>query len=160
MPKVDALSLLRTDGGEETRLVRESLGRRGLALRDEELCELDSIGRERLAELGRVELGPGPLPLIAEAFADSPYLERPRLAEQLSAVQEAFLELRDAVDAAIPDAELAWALREAFDESGGDADALWGVRAEDVLPATDGDDPWGQDPWASLHDARPAEDLL
>ena len=79
-------------------------------------------------------------------------------------MQDAFLELRDSVDVAVPDTELARALRAAFDDAWGDADALRGVSLDDVLRAAGEppslQDPYAQDPWADIRDRRPAEELL
>lgn len=133
MADSEVLALFGAGEKSATPLVRARLAEVGLALAEEDVRALDARRRESLASLGRVEQGAGPLPVLAEEFAGSPYLEQGRLAWQLGQVQDAFLELRDSVDVAVPDTELARALRAAFDDAWGDADALWGVSLDDVL---------------------------
>lgn len=164
MADSEVLALFGAGEKSATPLVRARLAEVGLALAEEDVRALDARRRESLASLGRVEQGAGPLPVLAEEFAGSPYLEQGRLAWQLGQVQGAFLELRDSVDVAVPDTELARALHAAFDDAWGDADALWGVSLDDVLRAAGEppslQDPYAQDPWADIRDRRPAEELL
>lgn len=164
MADSDVLALFGAGEKDAASLVRARLADAGLVLAEADVRALDARRRESLAALGRVELGAGPLPVLADEFVGSPYLEQDRLAWQLGQVQDAFLELRDSVDVVVPDAELAHALRVAFDDARGDVDALWGVGVADVLPTANEpswhQDPYARDPWADIRDQRPAEELL
>ena len=119
MAREDMLAFLGGTGAGLSRAAQTDLARAGLSLDEKDLRALDQRRRAELGSLKRVELGGGVLSVLVEAFANSPYLEQDRLAEQLGAVQDAFYELRDQVPARVADARVAEALREAFDSAQG-----------------------------------------
>ena len=130
------LAFLGGTGAGLSPAAQTDLARAGLLLDEKDLQALDQRRRAALGSLERVELGGGVLSVLVEAFADSPYLERGRLAEQLE-IRDAGL--RDQVPMGVADARVAEALREAFDSAQGDVDALFGLSAADV---------WGPESWA------------
>lgn len=112
MANQDMLAFLGGAGSGLSRARQTDLARAGLSLDKKDLRALDQRRRTSLGSLCRVELGGGALSVIVEAFADSPYLEQDRLAEQLGAIQDAFYELRDQVPVGVADARVAAAQRE------------------------------------------------
>jgi hypothetical protein len=120
MANQDMLAFLGGAGSGLSPAAQTDLARAGLLLDEKDLRALDQRRRAALGSLERVELGGGALSVIVEAFADSPYLEQDRLAEQLGAIQDAFYELRDQVPVGVTDARVEVALRETFDASQGD----------------------------------------
>lgn len=150
----DMLAFLGGTGAGLSPAAQTDLARAGLLLDEKDLQALDQRRRAALGSLERVELGGGVLSVLVEAFADSPYLERGRLAEQLGEIQDAFYELRDQVPMGVADARVAEALREAFDSAQGDVDALFGLSAADVCgPGELGvEDAWEHSPWRTEED--------
>ena len=154
MTNHDTLAFLGGAGSGLSPAAQTDLARARLSLDEKGLRVLDQRRRASLGSLGRVELGGGALSVIVEAFADSPYLEQDRLAEQLGAIQDAFYELRDQVPVGVADARVAAALREVFDAAQGDSQALLGLTAADVCEPEelDAEDTWEHSPWRAEED--------
>jgi hypothetical protein len=149
MANQDMLAFLGGAGSGLSRAAQTDLARAGLSLDEKDLRVLDQRRRTSLGSLCRVELGGSALSVIVETFADSPYLEQDRLAEQLGAIQDAFYELRDQVPVGVADARVAAALREVFDAAQGDSGALLGLAAANVCEPEElgTEDAWEHSPW-------------
>lgn len=154
MAREDMLAFLGGARAGLSRVAQADLAQAGLSLGEKDLRALDQRRRAALGSLERVELGGGALSVLVEAFADSPYLDQDRLAEQLGEIQDAFYELRDQVSMGVADARVAEALREAFDSVQGDADALFGLSAVDVCGPEElgAEDAWEHSPWRTEED--------
>lgn len=78
----------------------------GLRLSPDEIRELCARHAEALRNTGRVELGSGVLPQLAEAFAGSPYLAPREYAATLGALLELFYQLKNDYRDRFSDAEV------------------------------------------------------
>lgn len=116
--------------------VNQTLTRNGLHLSVQEVATLQEERAETLAELERIECGPGALPLIVESLASSPFVFQENLAETLACAQRLFYQIRDEIPIDVPDEELAEALRICFDQLEGDLDELEALSAQNVLAAS------------------------
>lgn len=83
----------------------------GLSLNDAQIAALAAARGEALARTGRVELGEGILPKLANAFMDSPYIQRGDYAETLGALQELFYQLKNECEDGLTDDELVEAMQ-------------------------------------------------
>lgn len=86
----------------------------GLTLTMEELKRLVAAQCEALNENGRIAFGPGVLPLLVDAFCDSPFLLQEDWAETLLALQEAFYYYKGEAMERFSDDELVALMQDAF----------------------------------------------
>ncbi len=102
----------------------------GRTLTLEEAAELAACRQEALRATGRVEFGEGPLPLLAEAFADSPGIQREEWPAALAELQELFYTAKNLSRDTLTDQEAVTLLHELFHgPAHGSLDAL-----TDLLP--------------------------
>ena len=120
--------------------IAEPLTCNGLQLSPRAIAALQEQRTCALAETERVELGPGALPLIAEALASSPFLLQSNLFDALALAQQTFYRLRDDIPIDIPDEELAEALRGCFDQFEGDLNELEALDAREIFGNYDAHD--------------------
>lgn len=105
----------------------------GLTLTQTQAEDLVVRQRQVLESCGRLERGSGPLPLLIDAFCDSPYLLLEEYPETLSLLMEAFYHFKNVTLDAIPDEELVSLMRTLYDASGGYADYVAGASKEQLL---------------------------
>lgn len=91
-----------------------TLGDYGLALTRPQAAALAASQEEALRTNGRLELGVGPLPALAMAFCDSPYLSQRTLTETLQTLTELFYDFKNETEDRINDAELIAFMKEAY----------------------------------------------
>ncbi|MGN0643763.1 DUF6323 family protein [Gemmiger sp.] len=138
MPFTD-LIFMSQDPARTLQTVNAAGESRGLALTAAEAKSLAAAHGEALHRTGRVEIGPGALPLLAQTFADSPYADPRSWAELLGQLQDVFYELKNLTRDRLADEALAKAMRILFDgPCGGDAGALEAVTAEQLAAAASG----------------------
>ena len=102
----------------------ETSARFGLCLSPQEIRALAQHRFAALQSAGRLELsGAGVLPVLIDAFCDSPYLAPSDYAQTLDALQEQFYAFKNDCEA-LSDEELARAMRLVFDRVGGDLKVL------------------------------------
>lgn len=80
-----------------------------------QLALLRSREAEALARCGRVDFGGGITPLLLQAFADSPHIQRDELAQTLAELTELFYEFKNTTRDALGDEELLRAMATLFD---------------------------------------------
>lgn len=88
--------------------------RYGLSLTAAQAAMLNRREQEALAHTERVCFGESAVPLLAQAFADSPFIQPADWSETLGALTQLFYELKDATGDRLGDEELAQAMAEAF----------------------------------------------
>ena len=110
----------------------------GLSLTPADLRALEVSRRTALRDSGRVELGGGILPQLAQAFSGSPYLSAGDWAAALADLQELFYHFKTAARERLSDEDLLAAMRRCFDgPAGGDADYLRGLTPRELLARPD-----------------------
>lgn len=116
--------------------------RYGLSLTAAQAAALARREQEALAHTERVCFGPSAVPLLAQAFADSPYIQPDEWAELLGALTQLFYELKDATSDRLGDEELAQAMATAFSgRAQGDLTAMTdAILAPEDTPQTDEED--------------------
>lgn len=118
---------------EQLRGLNVRTARFGLTLTEEEMAALAAGRSKALRDAGRVELGDGMLPALAEAFCDSPYLQQTEYAGTLQTLQEIFYWFKTESRDRWTDEELLALLRRAYDgKAGGAAEYLAGMTAEEL----------------------------
>ena len=93
---------------------------RGLQLSPKDAEELALARRDALNRSGRIEIGSETVVKIAAAFAGSAYLTQADYAAVLEEATEAFYELKNESEDAIPDDELIRLLADGFERYGGE----------------------------------------
>ena len=88
--------------------------RYGLSLTAAQAAMLNRREQEVLAHTERVCFGESAVPLLAQAFTDSPFIQPADWSETLGALTQLFYELKDATGDRLGDEELAQAMAEAF----------------------------------------------
>lgn len=89
----------------------------GLLLNAEQLQELEQRHQAALRNCGRVEFGPGILPRLVRAFADSPYIQSAEYAATLAELQDLFYYFKnDSLDS-LADDELLEAMAMLFNDA-------------------------------------------
>ena len=133
---------------EDTARALEDINRRtapmGLRLTKEECLTLAERREQALADTGRVEFGGGILPALAEAMADSPYLDPADWAETLMEGQLLFYQWKAETGDRVPDRAVLAFLRKAFDYARGAIACLEGFSLKELRERM-GDRPWTVD---------------
>jgi len=107
--------------------------RYGLSLTRAQMELLLDAREDALRDSGRVEFGGGVLPLLVEAFCDSPYLSQQDYAETLARLQEAFYYFKSESGERLDDAELAGMMKDFFNgPCQGSLEALEDATAEEL----------------------------
>ena len=88
--------------------------RHGLSLTAAQATMLHRREQEALIHTQRICFGESAVPLLAQAFADSPFIQPTDWAELLGALTQLFYELKDATSDRLGDEELATAMAAAF----------------------------------------------
>lgn len=113
---------------ERLRRTNAQTARFGLTLTEAEIAALAAGRSKALRDAGRIELGEGILPVLAETFCDSPYLQPLEYAGTLQTLQEAFYRFKTESQDRWTDEELLALLRRAYDgRAGGDVEYLAGM---------------------------------
>lgn len=115
--------------------IAREFSQQGLTISEEQIAELSARRVEVLRDLGRVELGAGALPLIAERLAQSSYARQETLADDLAEIQDAFYSLRDDIPASVPDSDILDSIMVRFNQTGGSVEEACALSAGDVLHA-------------------------
>ena len=106
----------------------------GLTLSESQCRALDKSRRRALSETGRVELGGGILPRLAETFCDSPYVMPETWAETLEVLQAAFYRFKTESRDQLADGEVLALMRRLYDSrAGGDAGFVAEAELETLL---------------------------
>lgn len=123
----------------------------GLSLTHEDAVALLKVRAEALKNSSRIEVGPGILEKLGEAFCDSAYINGQNYADTLCALTELFYYLKNDTLDSLPDDDLIGVMKQCFDDdcegslellAGRDMEAMArNVRAYgriEVPPETDG----------------------
>lgn len=103
----------------------------GLTLTAGQITVLLQQRQEALADTGRVEFGTGALPMLVEAFCDSPYLASDNYAETLGELQALFYYFKGESREQLTDQEVVDGMKRLFDGvAQGSVDYLSGVPVE------------------------------
>lgn len=90
--------------------------------------------RRALEDHRRLEFGPGALPLLMEAFCDSPHIAPADYADTLARLVDLFYQMKNETGDAVPDEELVAAMAEAFNtRCHGEFELLQGREMEGVI---------------------------
>ncbi|MGN0996827.1 MAG: DUF6323 family protein [Candidatus Ventricola sp.] len=116
--------------------------RYGLSLTSAQAAMLNRREQEALAHTERICFGASALPMLAQAFADSPYVLPEDWAQILGALTLLFYELKDATGDRLGDEELAQAMAQAFNgRAQGDLTAMTdAILAPEDAPQIDEED--------------------
>lgn len=127
----DSVLMLQQAVGEILAL-NEKTEEYGLTLTEEQAEALAVSRQENLRSAGRIEFGGGIIRLLAEAFCDSPYVNRQNWEETLHDLLELFYSFKNETWDAVSDRDLIAFMRQAFNGScGGSLELL----ADRELPA-------------------------
>lgn len=97
--------------------------------------------QKALDALNRVDFGKGALPLVMQAFAASPYIQRDEAADTLAALTELFYALKSETHDILPDEALIRAMARGFDtRAGGSVEALADISADQWIRLAQDDD--------------------
>ena len=114
----DSVLMLQQAVGEILAL-NEKTAEYGLTLTEEQAEALAVSRQENLRSAGRIEFGGGIIRLLAEAFCDSPYVNRQNWEETLHGLLELFYSFKNETWDAISDRDLIAFMRQAFNGSCG-----------------------------------------
>ena len=87
----------------------------GLSLTHEDAVALLKVRTDALKNSRRIEVGPGVLEKLAEAFCDSAYVDGQNYADTLCALTELFYYLKNDTLDSLPDDELIAVMKQCFD---------------------------------------------
>ena len=107
-------ALIRRDADELLRL-NDLTRPYGLSLTHEDAVALLKVRTDALKNSRRIEVGPGVLEKLAEAFCDSAYVDGQNYADTLCALTELFYYLKNDTLDSLPDDELIAVMKQCFD---------------------------------------------
>lgn len=130
----------------------EAINRRtasfGLALTPAQAAALQRREQHALAQTGRVAFGGSALPRLAEAFSDSPFIQRDAWSETLGELTQLFYALKNETADALSDDELAARMAQAFNgPAQGDLTAMtdaFFMQADDREASDDDSGDWDE----------------